>query len=73
MTPATGGRSESLLLLQMCMCGTASMRRFAWTAIRMSVVLQPPFAPRWVRLQDVLIPVEYKEAPVVTPGDKKGH
>ena len=35
--------------------------------------MQPPFAPRWVRLQDVLIPVEYKEAPVVTPAGKKGH
>ncbi|KAK9846423.1 hypothetical protein WJX81_003525 [Elliptochloris bilobata] len=33
----------------------------------------PPFAPRWVRLQDVLLPVDYKEAPIVTPADKKVH
>ena len=32
---------------------------------------QPPFAPGWIRLQDVLLPVEYAEAPVITPADKK--
>lgn len=30
---------------------------------------QPPFAPAWIRLQDVLLPVEYTDAPVVVPAD----
>ena len=71
VTPATCGRFG--LSSSVSICGTASMRHLARTAIRSSFALQPPFAPRWVRLQDVLIPVEYKEAPVVTPADKKGH
>jgi hypothetical protein len=32
---------------------------------------QPPFAPSWIRLQDVLLPIEFDEAPIVYPGDKK--
>ena len=71
VTAATCGRFG--LSSSVSICGTASMRHLARTAMRVSFALQPPFAPRWVRLQDVLIPVEYKEAPVVTPADKKGH